>query len=93
MLTLTGAVWVWRKLTPELSVKLSSFDCSRLHNLLGMSGWILVNQVGTLFFLNIDLIVVNRLFGAESGGRYASVLQWVILLRSLSGILAGLYQC
>lgn len=85
-----GAVWIWRKLTPELNFKLSSFDRSRLHNLLGMSGWVLINQVGSLLFLNIDLIVVNRLFGAESGGRYASVLLLVIFLRSLSGILATL---
>ncbi|MFH1897588.1 MAG: oligosaccharide flippase family protein [Candidatus Desantisbacteria bacterium] len=90
LFTLVGAVWLWKKLTPELNLKFSSFDYSRLKDLLGMGGWVLINQVGTLLFLNIDLIVVNKLFGAESGGCYASVLQWVILLRSLSGILAGL---
>jgi len=42
-----------------------------------------------LLFLNIDLIVVNKLFGAESGGKYASVLQWTILLRSMAGTLVS----
>jgi membrane protein EpsK len=85
-----GAVWIWWKLTPELKVRPGSFDRSRLNDLLGMSGWVLVNQVGTILFLNIDLIVVNKLFGAESGGHYATVLQWAILLRSLSGVLSSL---
>jgi len=89
LFTLGGAVWIWRRLTPELNIKRSYFDQSRLYDLLGMGGWVFVNQIGTLLFLNIDLIVVNRLFGAESGGYYGSVLQWVILLRALSGILSG----
>ncbi|MCP4488320.1 MAG: oligosaccharide flippase family protein [Gammaproteobacteria bacterium] len=89
LLVLGGAVWSWRYLTPELIIRCSSFNRSRLNDLFGMTGWVFVNQFGSLLFLNIDLIVVNRLFGTESGGKYGAVLQWVILLRSLSGMLSG----
>jgi len=80
----------WRRLTPELTIDHSAFDRSRLKDLLTMGGWLLVNHVGFLLFLHIDLIVVNRLFGPGPGGEYASVLQWSMLLRTMAGILSGL---
>jgi membrane protein EpsK len=89
LITLIGAVWVWKKLTPELKVCFANFDRSRLRDLTGMGGWMFINQAAMLLFLNIDLIVVNKLFGADSGGKYASVLQWTILLRSMAATLVG----
>ncbi len=80
----------WRQLTPELRIDLSKFDMSRLKELLTMGGWLIVNQIGYLLFLQIDLIVVNRLFGPTLGGEYASVLQWSMLLRTMAGIFSGL---
>lgn len=79
----------WRKLTPSLRFRLSLFDRSRLADLMGMGGWMVVNHIGYLLFLQIDLIVVNRLFGPVAGGEYASVLQWNTLIRSMAGVLAG----
>lgn len=84
--------YYWRRLTPELQISPSSFDKSRLKDLTTMGGWLVVNQVGYLLFLQIDLIVVNRLFGPTAGGEYASILQWSMLLRSMSGVLAGVIQ-
>lgn len=86
----TAVSWhFWRKLTPSLSFKLSLFDRSRLADLMGMGGWMVVNHIGYLLFLQIDLIVVNRLFGPVAGGEYASVLQWNMLIRSMAGVLSG----
>lgn len=86
----TGVSWhFWRKLTPGLSFRLSLFDSSRLADLMGMGGWMVVNHIGYLLFLQIDLIVVNRLFGPVAGGEYASVLQWNALIRSMAGVLSG----
>lgn len=82
----------WRKLTPELKINPSYFDKERLKELMTMGGWLVVNQVGYLLFLQIDLIVVNRLFGPTAGGEYASVLQWNMLLRSMAGVLSGVAQ-
>lgn len=80
-----GAAWfVWRRLTPELRVAPAAFDLDHLRTISGTSIWFFINQVGTLLFLNIDLVVVNILLGAEAGGRYGIVLQWPLLLRTLA---------
>ncbi len=84
-----GYVFLWNKLTPQLRVNLFDFDRFRLRALMGMGGWVTLNQVGALLFTNIDLIVVNMVFGAETTGRYGSVLQFSILLRSLASAVAG----
>ena len=62
---------------------------SRLKLLTDMSWWVIVNQIGTLLFLQIDLIVVNMLFGATSAGEYAVVLNWGVLLRNAASMIAG----
>ena len=56
-----------------------------------MGGWIAVTYVGTILYLGIDLLVVNRMFGPDAGGRYAAVAQWSALLRTLVGVVAGLF--
>lgn len=89
LVTFLGSLWIWKKLTPQLKIDLHSFDRSRLGHLISMSGWLIITQVGALLFLNIDLIIVNKLFGSVAGGEYASVLQWSALLRSMAGIIPG----
>ena len=54
-----------------------------------MGWWVVINQVGTLLLFQIDLIVVNLLFGATSAGEYSIILQWGLLLRSLAFTLAA----
>ncbi|MCA9971851.1 MAG: oligosaccharide flippase family protein [Anaerolineales bacterium] len=82
------AIVVWRRLTPELRIGRGQFDQTHLQQMVGMSWWIVVNQVGALLFLNIDLLVVNRYLGAEVQGRYGTVLQWSVLLRTLASTVA-----
>ena len=84
LLGFAGDLWLWRRLTPELRIRPSNFDCSRVRELFGMSGWLIVNQVGTLLFLNVDLIVANTLLGAEVAGGYGSVLLFSTMLRQLA---------
>jgi len=86
---LLGHWALWHKLTPELKIRLNLFDLSRLKQMLGFSGYVLLNQVGALLILNIDLIVVNLAFGAEVAGRYGAVLILPILLRALVTTLRG----
>jgi membrane protein EpsK len=78
-----------RKICPYLTISWRSWDRSKLKEIGNMGGWVIVNQIGALLFLQIDLIVVNKLFGAAAGGEYSIALQWVILLRSVAGVLAG----
>ena len=79
----------WRKLTPQLRLNLKFYDFSKLYQILGMGGWLIVNMVGYLLFLRIDLIIVNKFLGTELAGSYAAVLQWNSLLRTIGGVLSA----
>lgn len=83
-----SVLW-WKKLTPNLHIDRHKFSLVNLKELIGTGGWLVINQIGTLLFLSIDLIVVNKLFGATAGGEYAAIMQWSSLLRSIAGTLAG----
>jgi membrane protein EpsK len=71
---LIGDVMVWKRLTPQLHIDHRDIDSSQFRALLGLSGWSAINQVGLLLLLQVDLLIVNVLFGAESTGLYGSVL-------------------
>jgi membrane protein EpsK len=78
-----GAVWFWRALTPDLHIRFRDFEWTMMKSLCHTSGWIIVSQIGLLLYVNIDLVVANRLFGPEDSGRYAAVLALPTLLRTL----------
>ena len=57
----------------------------------GTGAWLVVDRIGTLMYLNTDLLIINLLLGPDSGGRYAPLLQWVLLLRVLAPALGGVF--
>jgi membrane protein EpsK len=83
------AVIFSRKVNPHLKVNIKCFQRSRVKELVGTGGWLIINDLGGLLFLQIDLIIVNKLFGTVAGGEYAIVLTWSSLLRSIAGLLVG----
>lgn len=89
LFSIAVSVVLWRRLTPGLVADYHAFDCLHLRDLLGMSGWMTINQVGALLFLNLDLVIVNIFLGADTEGRYGSVMQWPILLRTFAGTISG----
>ncbi len=72
---------LWKKVNPELYVAPLLFDRFRVRELFGMGGWIVVNQIGSLLFLNIDLIIANLVLGVKIAGEYGSILLFSTLLR------------
>jgi len=78
-----GAMWIWKVLTPNLRVRLRDFDWATLKGMCSTGGWVIVSQIGMMLYMNIDLLVANRLFGPAESGRYAAVLQLPALLRAL----------
>jgi O-antigen/teichoic acid export membrane protein len=86
---LAGDFILWRILTPDLRVSPRKFDRTRVRELFGMGGWVVVNQIGTLLFLNIDLIVANRVLGAKLAGEYGSILLFSTLLRGIAGAVSS----
>jgi membrane protein EpsK len=85
------SVIVWRYLMPTLKVQRSAFSRQALRQLTGMGGWIVINQIGALLFLSIDLVVVNKMLGSEACGKYGAVMLWSTMLRSLAGVMAVVF--
>ena len=87
-----GAIWLWRRLTPMLRIAWRDFDWAVLKNLAGTGGWVIVNQMGAILYLGIDLLVANRLFGAELAGRYAAVMALPMLIRMLGTTISAVFS-
>ena len=86
LMALMLGYFFFRQLTPSLKISRHHFNYLNLKKLTSMGGWLVVNQIGTVLFLQIDLIVVNIFLGASEAGKYAAILQWNFLLRSLAGV-------
>jgi membrane protein EpsK len=84
LVSLAGFVLLWRKLTPELRIRITAFDRSRLRALTGMGGWVTVNTLGGMLLARTDLLVVNAFFGAALTGGYGSVAQFTILMEHMA---------
>jgi len=82
-------VAIAKHLAPMLKLRLFYFDRAKIRQLLGMGGWLLINTVGTLLFLRMDVWVCNRFVSADAAGEYAAVLQWATLIRSGGAITAA----
>ena len=83
-------LYYFRKYTPQLIVKVSSFSQHRVLELSKMSAWILINQVGVLLLGNIDLYLVNKWIGVQATGEYAIVLQFTSIFRTFLTLFAGI---
>ncbi len=80
---LTGDLILWRRLTPQLVIRLQLIKVDAFKPLIGISGWSAVNTVGILFLMQFELFIVNTLFGSEMTGRYASVMLFPTLIHTL----------
>jgi len=85
------SVVIWRNLTPMLKLQRSAFSTQTLRQLTGMWGWMVINHLGGLLYLSIDLVIVNKVIGAEAGGQYGAVLMWPIMLRNLANVVAWVF--
>ena len=86
-----GAYLIWRGLTPMLELRLAWFSLATLHEMTRMGWWIVITSVGSILYLSIDLVVVNKMLGVEATGQYGAVMTWSALLRSFAGVIAGVF--
>jgi len=84
-----SAIVFSRRVNPNLKININDFRRSKVNEITKMGGWVIINEIGSLLFLQIDLIVVNRLFGTVAGGEYSVVLTWSMMLRTVAGMLVG----
>jgi len=79
-----GDVVVWRRLTPELHFNHRSIDRHRFRALADLGGWSAVNQTGALLLMQVDVLIVNAMFGAEMTGLYGAVLLFPAMIHTLT---------
>ena len=91
LVSMAIVIYQWRVLTPTLHLTIRQFDWKMLKAISATGGWATISQLGGMLYLNIDLVLANRLFGAEAGGQYAAVLQLPYLLTSLSLAVGGIF--
>jgi len=85
LMTLT----IGKRLAPILKLDFHAYDWRKVRELTAMGGWLLVNHLGALLFLRVDIWICNRFIGAEEAGDYAAVLQWSALIRGAGTVIAG----
>ncbi|MBI9102585.1 MAG: oligosaccharide flippase family protein [Spirochaetales bacterium] len=89
IITLTLVVTAGFKFAPYLKMGFKYFDKENAKALFTMSGWLLVDAVGTLLFLNSDMMLVNIFYGAEASGRFSALIVWITLIRNVGNIFAS----
>ncbi|HFI8096153.1 TPA: O69 family O-antigen flippase [Escherichia coli] len=89
LIALILTICLWRKLTPEINLKLFYFSKKKVGELSKFAMWLIIDQVGYVLFIKMDLLLVNKFFGAKESGRYSIATQFSDLLRSFAGLMAG----
>lgn len=85
------SISIWKKYSKSLKLRFKSFSYKKLTEIFKMGGWLLINQLGSILFLYVDLLVINHFFSLNEVGEYSIVQQWSVLLRSLAGLIAGVF--
>lgn len=83
------AMLLAKRVCPGVRFSISLFERNKVVVLSRTGWWLVVDRVGSILFLQVDLLLVNRYFGARMGGEYAIALQWAILIRSFAVMMAG----
>ncbi len=91
IVNLTQKIVVQVRIMPFLRVNRRQFDFQEFRELFSFGGWMVINWLGAVLFLGIDLLVVNRMFGPVAGGNYAVAATWSNLLRSMGTVVVGVF--
>lgn len=81
--------YLFKRYSPNISIQAKDFQKSKLYELLSMGAWLAIIQLGSILFLQIDLIVINKILGNAEAGKYSVILQWSNLIRTMTLSLSG----
>ncbi len=90
IVTFAITVFFSHKINPHLTINIKDFRRSKVNEIMEMGGWVIITQIGSLLFLQMDLIVVTKLFGTVAGGEYSIAFMWSSMLRTIAGLLIGI---
>jgi membrane protein EpsK len=78
----------FKKIVPFYRYRIQDFDVLEAKKIFHLSGWTIVSVLGSLIFLQTDIVFINIFLGAEESGHYAVLMQWSMLLIAVSTVLS-----
>jgi len=78
-----------RQVYNKIHISATNFSKVQFFEIIELTKWILIDQIGTLLLLQLSLIIVNKEFGTASGGEYAMVLIFFNLLWAITGLITS----
>ncbi|MCB0751217.1 MAG: lipopolysaccharide biosynthesis protein [Ignavibacteriae bacterium] len=89
LLGLLLSTYIWRKFSPELILNIKLITKNKIYELSRFGRWLIIDHLGTMLFIYLDLIIINVLLGSLATGEYSIPLQWQMLLKSLMFVFAA----
>lgn len=84
--------WLFmRRVQPNLRVRRSCYNKDYFKDMAGLGGWTLINNLGNLLFIQMSLIMVNILYGSESGGNFGIVVSIITMVISSTIIFSEVF--
>lgn len=90
IVVLVASYLIFKRLLPQLKPSLRQFHKRKFADMTKMGAWMAVVQVGSILYLGIDLLIINRLLGPTSTGKYSLILLIAAMLRGLSSTMSGM---
>jgi membrane protein EpsK len=73
-LSFIGDFYLWKRLLPDLKVNLYTFRRKLMDPLLSTSLWVFFHEIGSIIFLNTEMLVANRTLTLGIAGMYGALL-------------------
>ena len=80
-----------RKVCPDLRVVWRQYDRSKFKEISSIGGWVLVNNLGNLLFIQASLLIVNLMMGSEQSGYFSIVVTLVTAMSSLVDTMGSVF--
>jgi membrane protein EpsK len=80
-----------KQMLPGIEISTRWFDHRALRSIMSIGGWMTLNQIGALLFLQTDLMIANRVLGPVASGQLAAISVIPLQLRVLAGLVSGLF--
>ena len=83
--------WYTQLLLPEIRISFSNFNWRYVKEVLAAGIWNSINSLGNILLVSSSLVMVNILYGAESGGEYSIVQTVPNFINGLISMLTGIF--
>ena len=76
------SAWLKHRVCPELKVNVGDYDSTLFKRMYSLGAWNIVQNIGTLLFIQMSLIVTNLFLGPEVQGGFAIVVTFISMINT-----------